>query len=444
MRLFKVQNRIKYENYRPADRKKEITACLTRSGLLFLSVSLLVISAPRSWSLYPLGLFLFCGLLLWIMEFRYNFVRFIEHWPFVIAPLIYFIVHLLSVIFQGGKLLLLENRLMFLLIPLFGLPVFYSGISDKYVISLIKAFLTGITLICALILFRAFYIAFTAYNAELSSVQSLKEVTEIFFFTNLSVFEHPSYLAMKINWAIILFAYFRSAIIKSHTLRTMILFFLSGMIFLLASKSGIVLWVIIMTCILIRNIRKKAVASAYYFLTVPLFLLLSFIAITNINRFEDFFNTIKTGLNEENTDWKDLDHRTREWYSALQIIREKPLAGAGLAGVEQRMVDEFLKHGWEEEAFHRFNAHNQLLEAQMTFGIAGSISLMAMLGIPFFMRRRTYFPALSKLFILLFSFQLVVESMLNRQWGIMFFLLFYFILSKPVLSSDPEEQQAVS
>lgn len=35
------------------------------------------------------------------------------------------------------------------------------------------------------------------------------------------------------------------------------------------------------------------------------------------------------------------------------------------------------------------------------------------------------------------SFYLLFESMFNRQWGIMFFLLFYFILATP--KKTPEE-----
>lgn len=424
------------DNINYTTEKERLIYYFTYSGIIFLASTLLLISFPRSWSLYPLGLFLFSGLVLWIADFRNNIKKFISNWHFIVPPLIYFIIHLSSILFQGGVMLMLENRLMFFLVPLFGIPIFYSDLLNRHIIIFFKAFSFGILAVCILILLRSMYLTLAEYNYDTTIFHYIQERKDVFFFTKLSVFEHPSYLAMKINWVIILIAWFKSGIIKNSLMRIIIFSFLSVVVFLLASKSGIILWFLIMIGIIIRSFREKSLRSVFYFVSISLFLILSYVIIVDIDRISHFVNAIKTGLANENIDWKNLDQRTREWYSALQLINEKPISGIGLARVENRMVMEYIKNGWKDEAFYRFNAHNQYLEAQMTFGIIGTISLLYMLIIPLIMRRRTFFPCLTTIFVILFSFQLIFESMLNRQWGIMFFLLFYFILSKHIPTHD--------
>ena len=88
----------------------------------------------------------------------------------------------------------------------------------------------------------------------------------------------------------------------------------------------------------------------------------------------------------------------------------------------------YQKYGFNEEADLKLNAHNQYLEAQMTFGIAGTLSLFWMLLTPLIFRKRLRFKELTFPFIGLTAFFLVFESMFNRQWGIMFFVLFYCVL----------------
>jgi O-antigen ligase len=118
----------------------------------------------------------------------------------------------------------------------------------------------------------------------------------------------------------------------------------------------------------------------------------------------------------------------------VQIIRESPLTGAGMAKIKDRLKSEYLKNGFREEAENVFNAHNQFLEAQMTFGVAGTFSLIWLLITPLFLRRRSDYVGFVPLFVIMVSFYLMFESMFNRQWGIMFFMLFYFILCTPKTS----------
>jgi O-antigen ligase len=147
-----------------------------------------------------------------------------------------------------------------------------------------------------------------------------------------------------------------------------------------------------------------------------------------IQRIEKFITTVRSDLSSTQIDWKNIDQRTREWYSSTQIIKENPVFGTGLLKAQDMMVEEFLRNGFKDEADLKLNAHNQFLEAQMTFGIAGTLSLLCMLLVPLVFRKRLKYQDLTASFISLISFYLLFESLFNRQWGIMFFLLFYCIL----------------
>jgi O-antigen ligase len=156
-------------------------------------------------------------------------------------------------------------------------------------------------------------------------------------------------------------------------------------------------------------------------------------AAKRLERVSYFFRVIRLSLSTEDH-FMDLDQRTREWYTAANLIREKPLSGYGLAKIEEKMVEKYREYGFEEEAQKKLNAHSQFLETQVTFGIAGTIILLLMLAVPLIYRKRSAYKHFIGPFISILIFYLLFESMFDRQWGIMFFLIFYclFLLSASI------------
>jgi O-antigen ligase len=228
---------------------------------------------------------------------------------------------------------------------------------------------------------------------------------------------------MKINCIILFLTHFLTRWrIKSLYVYLLLILF-SVMIFMLASKSGIIVYAVLMISYILRFGREKSFRRIIYFILIPFFIIVMVFLARRIDRIEWFIHYTKAEIISEDNDLKNMDQRTREWYSAIQLIKEKPLAGFGLSKVEGRMIEEYRKHGFMEEA------HNQFLESQMTFGIFGILSLLWMLLTPVWFRKETMYPQLIPSFIITISFFLLFESMFNRQWGIMFFLLFYFIIS---------------
>jgi O-antigen ligase len=174
--------------------------------------------------------------------------------------------------------------------------------------------------------------------------------------------------------------------------------------------------------------RKKLIKPYVFPIAVLLIVIITGLSANKIARIYESADNLKIKLRDESIHWKDIDQRTREWFTAIQIIKEKPVTGAGYFLIKDKLLEKYLENGFFEEALQLMNAHNQYLEAQMTFGIAGSISLLMMLLIPLIYRKQIRYPRLMTIFIAMVSFFLMFESMFNRQWGIMFFLLFYCIL----------------
>ena len=323
---------------------------------------------------------------------------------------------------------------MFICVPILTFSLLQSDLICKRKEFLFKTYMYGIISVTLLLIVIALTCLYKNYNFGKNLLENFKTNFKCFFTVDFSRFEHPTYLGMKISWTFILLWQLFARSFKK-LINILIIILLTIVIFLLASKGSIILWTVLILCFLFSFINEKISNKIYKYSTIILisFILFagSFSVAKEIVRINQFLSQIKTGLTRTEVNWKDLDQRTREWYCALQLIKEKPIFGHGIGRVEDRMVEEYLKNRWEEEARLRYNAHNQFLETQMTFGIPGTLSLLWMLFTPLIFRKRLMYPKLATAFVFMMTFFLMFESMFVRQWGIMFFTLFYCILVFP-------------
>jgi O-antigen ligase len=88
---------------------------------------------------------------------------------------------------------------------------------------------------------------------------------------------------------------------------------------------------------------------------------------------------------------------------------------------------EYKKQGYNNEASLRLNSHNQFLETQLTFGITGTLVLLWLLFGPLLRKGGITNPVIYKAFLIIILTSSLFESLFVRQWGIMFFVLFYCI-----------------
>ncbi|HBE43304.1 MAG TPA: hypothetical protein DDW27_19310 [Bacteroidales bacterium] len=404
------------------------------AGIYFLCLTLVSISLPRSWSLYPLGITLFFGLAEWITDFRENLKLFRQKLLYIIPLVLYFIIHATGLLFSTNLVNVID-KLMFILIPVIGFPIF---INNRFMINInliLKSFIYGILFVCLLECVYGLLNSLIPLKKPVVLIYEADSQLSPFRHEQLSLFEHPTYLSMKVIFTLVLILQFKRELGFSNTLIFLTVIILLGFIFLLSSLTGLVILTILLLIFLYRFFRLYKIA---YLLAIilPVIILVTY-RITSLNsRWNNKINVVLDRYKTGESDLRNIDPRFLEWFTAIDLIQKSPLLGVGIDSREI-LANEYKKNGYEYEASLKLNAHNQFLETQLAFGIPGSIVLLWMVLFPLIKRKKTWNPDLINPFMIIICVSMFFESILVRQWGIMFFVLFYCILllpDKPVIS----------
>jgi len=399
-----------------------------KPGFFALCLTLFSMPFPRSWSLYPLGVMLFFGLISWLTDFRTIRDYFLNKLLIIFPLTLYFIIHAVWLIFENN-LANVTDKLMFLLVPILAFPVFASKFSMSHIKILLLSFLAGILLICIFQFVRAAYESISITAGEMRFEPLIRPGVSRFNWEQLSPFESPTYITIKALWAFAL-GLFAHRYLKINKI-WLVLFLTLYIIFIyfLAVRAGmLILAILIITFVLskLRNITHRIV----FVLMIPLIFFALFRVMRSNERLNFWIENVKQKVAVEKVDWKNIEPRTRSWYNSMNLIKERPLFGVGLNSTEI-LAEEHRKQGFMVEADVKLNAHNQYLETQMTFGIPGTIILLWMLLTPLIRRKSLWNPDLVLPFTIIVTISMIFESILVRQWGIMFFVLFYCILTIP-------------
>ncbi|MCB0835604.1 MAG: O-antigen ligase family protein [Bacteroidetes bacterium] len=126
---------------------------------------------------------------------------------------------------------------------------------------------------------------------------------------------------------------------------------------------------------------------------------------------------------------KSASLRLLAWETAWEIFTTHPILGVGIADLEPEMALQYEREQVRAKAFSRpTNPHNQYLEYLAGFGILGLLLLLWTLFYPIW-----YFSAQNSMlfygFLVLFMSGMLFESLLERQIGMSFFVLFMMILT---------------
>ena len=126
--------------------------------------------------------------------------------------------------------------------------------------------------------------------------------------------------------------------------------------------------------------------------------------------------------------------------SAWHVAKEDILVGHGVGDYKSLLVARYDTDGYQDILDPNLNAHNQFMETLLAAGIVGLLALLAMLFLPFLLAWHARGDCLSvvSLFTALITFNLLFESMLERQMGLLF--IGYF-LSVMVLIMSVEENK---
>jgi len=118
-----------------------------------------------------------------------------------------------------------------------------------------------------------------------------------------------------------------------------------------------------------------------------------------------------------------LTIRMAKWETHLYIFRQHLLWGTTLADIKNIREKKYIEMGYLDLAKNNYNAHNQYIEILTSFGVIGSIFFFGIILLPFvkFQNVHSLVIPISIMFLLTFF----TESVLNRQQGLLAFMLFF-------------------
>lgn len=340
----------------------------------------------------------------------------------LILPVLLYFLFFISVFYSENKKAAyfdLEVKLSLLVIPLLFI---LFGRDKKLKLNLIfNSFITG----SILSVFLFFSLSFIDYlnNNDIND----------FFYMSFSHYFHPSYLAMYYNFALILLLFKKNQnkLSFANVITMLELFILLLAIILLSSRLGYFTCFLIFISFLFFNLKNKTIILTFLIISVICFISLKF-AYDKSDVFNSRINEIiisfKKGINKNSL--HSTTSRLAIWKESLKLIKEKPLTGYGNGDVKDLLVKNYKIDNLTLAYEKKLNAHNQFLQTFISSGIfAFSIlCLIFILSIVFSLKNKNY---LFLSFLLLSIFNFFVESMLERQAGVLFFAFFYslFIIS---------------
>lgn len=271
----------------------------------------------------------------------------------------------------------------------------------------------------------------------------------VFFYTGLSGNHHPSYIALFYSFAVVLLIYLylseKEMSLNKKSLLLLAILILTEMIVLLSSKAGIIGMVIALVILFLWQLTLKRSHKPRNLVFIGIvgmvFGIMNLLSPQSYQRFFEAGKVIESHDQVNKAADASSEVRILIWQAAFEIIREHPFAGTGTGDVKLSLREKYKKYGYQHALESNLNAHNQYLQTYIATGLAGFVLLVMGLAIPISMsivrREPVYFA-----FIILTGFHLLVESMLERQAGVVFYAFFNALLFANLASlkqdSDPE------
>ena len=308
----------------------------------------------------------------------------------------------------------------------------------KYRKYMLNAFLIGLILIGLYIIIRAFY--FSTFG---SSIEYQKQIgflpgsgQSYFFYLIFCYPFHPTYLAMYFNLGIALVAFKikYSKNIWHRLLGFLVEIFFVTLIFLASSKAGYLTCIVVSVISLLWLLRHK---SRQYVSLMLIFLIIGFgVLVSKNNRFSSFIflldklNVANSNSNVTVDDIINSDDavRLKIWQTIPSVVGKNWLFGLGIGDVRETLAKAYQEKNMDFALNKRFNAHNQYLETYVGLGLIGLSCLLLILGSALWqsIRRRDM---VFSLFMLIILINFMFESVLERFFGVLFFVFFLSIFS---------------
>lgn len=373
-------------------------------------------------------------LILFVVILRYNYKEFHIDKIFV-AFLILFVIYSFSTFFSSSfNFKYLERKLSLLAIPLIfsNLDLCrskYSKVFKVYTLGVIISIM--VCLVNALI--RSF--SFRTYKFRTSVLRRYPDFFESvvkggnhFFGEHFSIFHQTVYFGIFITIAIIILLYIPR--LFKEKVKFMMLFLLLTALFLVSNKACFI------ACFLIFLIRffTLKIKNNIKFLIIIVFISLGFFLIKINPRFNNAFNKAMNLEFEINPNSRyDFSTRILTWKASVDLIRESPIFGYGIADTQQNLNDYYKHNNFIVPLKEQLNTHNLFLQIWLESGI---IALFVLIYIFFLFCRSGNFSFFNSYLSLSIAFSFLVvsltESTFSRYSGISSFTFFACLCLKKI------------
>lgn len=313
-----------------------------------------------------------------------------------------------------GAISEIQLKLPFLILPL----IFFSVPFEKSRAFLMDYFVVGVIAASFLALIKIWYF-------------KLNHLGEYFHYARFADFldRHTTYYALLVVIALLWLLW--TCIKKKHN--QLILFattiLLLYVLYLLSVRASIIA-LLGGFLIIVSTARIKKSIKFGGLLIIPCLLALVYFTPHFQSRF-DLSTTDTTAIH-------DFDYRKLHWKSVKETIEHQSLIfGNGTYGNRDFLYEKYKEYGLTAAYKLRYNAHNQLLETVLEFGIIGALIFVGVLlyFIYFLLRHRDYF-ALSVLTIFLLF--MITESIFQRTIGVVFFSVLMCIFLRENSTDDKD------
>jgi len=256
-----------------------------------------------------------------------------------------------------------------------------------------------------------------------------------FYMSEFSPAHHPSYISfyLVIALAMLLLKIEKTTDFKTAIPLWLAVLFLSLALIFPASKMGFINWALVFLIFLLKwfilkpHHRKSVALLVGSGLLFVLFLKFDPVASARVEKAVE----VSSNLDQPNKESQIESNTARlySWSTALTLIKENPV-GVGTGDINDEMVSSYEREGLDELAAKNLNPHNEFLQIAVALGILPALLFLYSLVFPFgkIVRNRDW---IYGIFLLSVFIQFAVESMLEKQSGVIFFAFFnaYFYFS---------------
>ncbi|RQO30538.1 hypothetical protein DBR32_13320 [Taibaiella sp. KBW10] len=195
---------------------------------------------------------------------------------------------------------------------------------------------------------------------------------------------------------------------------------------LLATKTGLLSFYMMIAIIGFGKLfKKKKIFALLFVLLLPLLAFIAYLKVPTIRAKVDY---VQKEIALANTPNAQLDYnysdqgRIISYQLALNIIKAKPIFGVGVGDVTEEMKKEYEAHYPAIPEANRLIPHNQLLYVLVALGSVLSLIFILMISAPLCSKGPQAIYPIAVAAVLIFA--LMVEPMLEVQFGVLVYLFF--------------------